>query len=553
MNNETTAETRAEGTYALIPPSSGYTTLQGDLLNLPIISNEIHEELIDILRTFNEVKEEPATEYEWKSTDASTEDRPGDVLNRQATWKEVLEPHGWVEETENHWRRPGKRDGEGISATTDHDGKSMLYVFSTSADPFKANTGYSKFHVYTLLNHNGNFKEAARVLGEKYGLSPITKVNDTNNTVSKIATAIPVPVLWDEFNKTSFPTKNWRIKGLVPIEGFVILAAISGEGKTWIALEMANTIAQGRNFLNNPEFETKKGTVLYLDIEMAKSEFQRRGRLLNIDGSIHVLSGCELNLNNDIGANWLLKYIDDNKIDVVIVDTFRAVAGGMKEDRAEEVRSFFNKFRPLKSKEVVVIFLDHFRKPQRFEGRIPQKEHLFASQDKAASVESLIMMRRDENTENINIYQRKNRIGKEVLPFYVTMKDGVSGKDPKVERLNLTYGGIISEKEKVIEKIMPLIMEALKDGGKDTNEIIAICKSGLSAGDTNIKEALKILLAEKTITMNKKGRRNFYTSNVPVDTENTDDNTTSTETGENTRDEDTLSEVEKTNAQFDNF
>ncbi|MFA6273559.1 MAG: bifunctional DNA primase/polymerase [Candidatus Paceibacterota bacterium] len=165
---ETTAETRAEGAYALIPPSAGYTTLQGSLLNLPIVPDEIHEELIDVLRTFNEVEDEPATEYEWKPTDSSTKDRPGDRLNEKATWNEILEPHGWVEEGKNRWRRPGKNRGEGISATTDYDSKPMFYVFSTSAYPFKANTGYSKFHTFALLNYEGDFSAAAKVAAEMY-------------------------------------------------------------------------------------------------------------------------------------------------------------------------------------------------------------------------------------------------------------------------------------------------------------------------------------------------------------------------------------------------
>lgn len=164
----TIAETRGEGAYALIPPSVGYVTLGGDLLKLPIIPDEIHEELIDVLRTFNEVEEEPATEYEWKASDTVSGDRPGDRLNKLATWNEILEPHGWVEESKNHWRRPGKEKGEGISATTNYEDRPMFFVFSSSASPFQQNKGYSKFHVFSILNHGRNFKESARVASEKY-------------------------------------------------------------------------------------------------------------------------------------------------------------------------------------------------------------------------------------------------------------------------------------------------------------------------------------------------------------------------------------------------
>lgn len=165
---ETTSETKAEGGYALIPPSSGYTLVQGDLEHFPFVADDTHEEFIDIMRTFNEVEIEPATEYERKPGDTVVGDRPGDRLNAFMSWPELLEPHGWVEETKNHWRRPGKKDGEGISATTDHAGVPILYVFSTAAVPFTENKGYTKFRVFAMLNHGGDYKVAARAAAEMY-------------------------------------------------------------------------------------------------------------------------------------------------------------------------------------------------------------------------------------------------------------------------------------------------------------------------------------------------------------------------------------------------
>lgn len=52
-------------------------------------------------------------------------------------------------------------------------------------------------------------------------------------------------MLWSEFAKIKFPESRWLIKNLVPAGGFLILAAPSGEKKTWIALAMANSIATG--------------------------------------------------------------------------------------------------------------------------------------------------------------------------------------------------------------------------------------------------------------------------------------------------------------------
>ncbi len=95
--------------------------------------------------------------------------RPGDLFNQRASWEDILVPHGWQfvcsVGTEGRWRRPDKHD-PGISATTNHNGHDLLYVFSTSTI-FEAERGYSKFQAYTLLNHRGDFSAAARELAKQ--------------------------------------------------------------------------------------------------------------------------------------------------------------------------------------------------------------------------------------------------------------------------------------------------------------------------------------------------------------------------------------------------
>ena len=161
----TIAETRGEGSYALIPPSAGYESLQGSLLNLPVITDVMHRSLLEVLETFNEIIEAE------KTTNVSSVvqgNRPGDRFNAEATWEGILVPHGWVEVAKNQWIRPGKERAEGISATTDYESRPIFYVFSTNASPFEANKGYSKFRAYTLLEHSGDFKTSARELAERY-------------------------------------------------------------------------------------------------------------------------------------------------------------------------------------------------------------------------------------------------------------------------------------------------------------------------------------------------------------------------------------------------
>jgi hypothetical protein len=59
---------------------------------------------------------------------------------------------------------------EGTSATTDYAGSELLHVFSSNAAPFDQDTAYTKFHAFALLEHDGDFRAAARALArEGYG------------------------------------------------------------------------------------------------------------------------------------------------------------------------------------------------------------------------------------------------------------------------------------------------------------------------------------------------------------------------------------------------
>jgi Bifunctional DNA primase/polymerase, N-terminal len=52
---ETIAEVRGNKSYALIPPTADYTTLCGDLLNLPTVTDPMYLELLETFKPFNEV------------------------------------------------------------------------------------------------------------------------------------------------------------------------------------------------------------------------------------------------------------------------------------------------------------------------------------------------------------------------------------------------------------------------------------------------------------------------------------------------------------------
>jgi hypothetical protein len=180
---KTLIEVKAEGGYCLIPPSPPrchptcrlYQYVDGspDLTAVPTVSAEERDVLLGAARSLNQWQE-PKPEQKLSKSLVKREalSRPGDDFNARANWADVLEPHGWTIAgdygDETRWCRPGKEGG--VSATTNYQGRDLLHVFSSNAPPFEAEKSYSKFAAYACLEHDGDFQEAARDLGEQgYG------------------------------------------------------------------------------------------------------------------------------------------------------------------------------------------------------------------------------------------------------------------------------------------------------------------------------------------------------------------------------------------------
>jgi RecA-family ATPase len=324
-----------------------------------------------------------------------------------------------------------------------------------------------------------------------------------------------------EFSKLELPKEQWLIKNILPREGFVIIASPSGEKKTWTSMTMAGAVANGTNFLGNKDFSSEKGNVLYIDEEMSDSEIQRRIKLLGLDetsATIHLASRNNLDFSDEKMIQELYEFVEQNQIRVVFIDTLRSVAGGLKEDKAEEVRAFLDKFKEFKNKGVVIVFLDHCRKPAHFEGKIPKKEQLLGSQDKLASVETLHMVKSEEGNE-ILFYTRKSRNGREYSPFKIEMREIVDENLNPI-KIELVYTGKIEEKEYMLDQAKGFVMDLLLNEGKKRQEIIEILKKEKKIGEKNISEAIRELEhKDRKIKMIRIGRENYYEINNDLENE----------------------------------
>ncbi|THA31764.1 bifunctional DNA primase/polymerase [Streptomyces sp. A1277] len=175
-------ETRGEGGYGLVEPSGGtvhatgrpYLRLAGGPATIPTVSADVLDAIHEVCRMVDAlpVPEAPKTAPRTQPLPDGRL-RPGDDYEARADWAEIL--HGIFRPviTRGNTTYWGWADGQGgIKATTGRGDADRLYVFTTSSE-FTAETPYSKFGAYSLLEHGGNHKAAAAELRRRgFGSEP---------------------------------------------------------------------------------------------------------------------------------------------------------------------------------------------------------------------------------------------------------------------------------------------------------------------------------------------------------------------------------------------
>jgi hypothetical protein len=169
-------EIRGEGDYAVVPPTPGYHFLQGDLLDLPVLSVQEHDTLIACCSSFDcttlqadLIKQNPVATSRYGS--------PFDDFNTRGDVLELLAKHGWKiypskhSDPRTYLQRPGNAKNK--TSANYHHGLNLLRVFSTQTD-FSTKQAYKPYAVFAILECQSDFKLAARKLIEQgYGISYI--------------------------------------------------------------------------------------------------------------------------------------------------------------------------------------------------------------------------------------------------------------------------------------------------------------------------------------------------------------------------------------------
>jgi hypothetical protein len=344
-------------TFAIVAPSTGrvhpsgcpYVRQSGGFAHLATYTATERDALLTIARRFDERAVRQAAPLA-ASPHVVGGLRPGDDFNCRASWRDVLEPHGWrVAERhgeETRWTRPGK--DRGTSATANYRGTDLLHVFSSST-PFQTDRRYDKFAAYTLLTHGGDFAAATRALAAQgYGAATRTgaETPDMNTPAASaaVAAAAPQPVL-----VTLADVQPARVSWIWPLRLAVgklhLLWGDPGVGKSTIALDIAARISRGAAWPDGGP--APLGAVVILTAEDGLADTVRP-RLDSHSGDgtrVHVLravreaSGVERAVSLVQDLEPLEQAITITRAVLVVVDPLSAYLGGTDSYRDAEVRT----------------------------------------------------------------------------------------------------------------------------------------------------------------------------------------------------------------------
>ena len=146
----------------------------------------------------------------------------------------------------------------------------------------------------------------------------------------------PVPI----YDLSLAPPMDWLIKGVLPRGELGVLFGASGSGKTFVALDLAFSVARGIAWRDR---RTTRGRVAIIAAEGGagigkRGEAYARYHEFNLQGvDVHVITAAPNFLDSDDVSEVIAELNNIGPVDLVIVDTFAQVTPGANENTSEDV------------------------------------------------------------------------------------------------------------------------------------------------------------------------------------------------------------------------
>jgi hypothetical protein len=528
-NIDVLAETRGEGGFVIVAPSGGtchpsggsWKMLVGSATTIPTLTVAERDQLHKLFETFDSVPKVEFVTEELASKGGNL--TPGDDYNSKVTWDQILEPLGWKKLYTNKlgvtsWRRPGK--SEGISATTNHAGNDKFFVFSTSTQ-FESERSLSKFAVFTIVEHQGNFSEAAKVLrGQGYGEqkkelqtlevhSPsLVQLHDEQGEPFE-SSWIPKQIGQLQLDDEPAPSMLRREDGNCLLYAGKI-NAIFGEsesGKTWLALEAIR------------QELAKSQVVFYLDFEDSARGILNRLKAMRVPTErLKLFRYANPDSRLEAGVGELMRTeIMAHLPSLIVVDGVNAAMNlmGLDLEKNKDATAFSQTIlKPLRIGGAGILTIDHVTKSKDNRGN-----YAIGAQSKRADIDgagfavsvALPFGRGIDGALDITCTKDRPGFVRAICPDAKTV--GVANLKSLPDggiAVSIT-GGVakISSRDQKMEAVSELLRRIGHEIGR--NQIAEhMRQEGHSIGNDELKFVIEALVAQGAVTYRKEGQKYLY-------------------------------------------
>jgi len=312
-------------------------------------------------------------------------------------------------------------------------------------------------------------------------------------------------VSYKELRSKIFPPNKWLVQNLIPDNGITCISGEPKVGKSFITLDLIISIAKGEKFLG--EFQTEKKRILLISKEDGERLIQDRCKTLDSeeDRPIFFCTDQSVFLDNGTYTNLLIEKIREQKIDVLVLDSFRRMFKG-DENSSQIISEVQNHLQVLLKEGISIIFIHHHGKEGILKRKFAQK--LRGSSDILAMLDSLLIAER-KDAETLKITQEALRIAKPISPFIIRFPSFENGDN------EFEFKGYVEEEKEKRDEAKEAILAYLETTPEANQKTIIdnIRSEDKSLASTTIKETLQELVDTKQITSKKEGRFRFYSSN----------------------------------------
>lgn len=240
----------------------------------------------------------------------------------------------------------------------------------------------------------------------------------------------------------NLPSIDWKVQGVFPESGFACIYGVSGGGKSFLAMDMALSMAEGRRWFG---LRTKKAAVTYI---VAEGQGGLKGRVIawEEENKRELPENVQFVLDDFyIGADVerLAKSIPTGSM--IVIDTMNAVSAGLAENDVVDMGIIISNCKQLQKLTSGLVCLIHHCGKDAAKG-LRGHTSLIAALDAAIEV--------DRRGNNRVWKVVKNKDGQDGQAYKFTLNIRVVGKDAYGD--DVTSCSVFASEEPARQEVKPL-------------------------------------------------------------------------------------------------